>query len=217
MEENNKVVEVQNNETTDEQNVTPEAEHIDTPQEKKKRRIKTVLKIAALVAFVLGIIGGFSNGCIRCTNCGDDDTRFFVYASGTDVNGVAYKSCVGPAGCLGFGLGTKCWPTECTYVKQYGSEQGTLSGCVTYYNSMGCISNSDVKSEGKYTDSLTCMGISCTGKRYVETVAETTQAKQTSTCLGMSCGGKRLLIPRTTIVKCLDSLKMAVGEKSKLR
>lgn len=196
MEEENKVVEVQNSDGANEQTVASQGEAVETPQEKKKRRIKTILKILALVIFVLGIIGGFSNGCIRCTNCGDDDTRFLVYASGTDVNGVAYKSCVGPAGCLGFGLGSKCWPTECTYVKQHGSEQGTLSGCVTYYNSLGCISNSDVKSEGKYTDSLTCLGISCTGKRYVETVAETTQAKQTSTCLGMSCGDKAATDPK---------------------
>lgn len=195
MEENSKVVDVQENDTANDKTVTLETVHAETPQEKKAKKVKTILKILALAILVLGIIGGFSNGCIRCTNCGNDDTRFFVYASGTDVNGVEYKSCVGPAGCLGCGLGFKCWPTECTYVKQ-GSGQGMLSGCVTYYNSLGCISNSEVKSEGKYSDSVTCLGVSCAGTRYIETVAETTQAKQASTCLGMSCGDKTATEPK---------------------
>lgn len=138
---------------------------------------------------IIGIIAvGFASGCVRCTNCGADDTRFFVYASGTSADGIDYKSCVGPAGCLGLGLNSKCWPTECTSIKGTSSSGNSLSGCVTYYNELGCIANSGVKSEGKYSDEVTCFGIGCVGNKYIETVAETTQAKQQTTCLGIGCG-----------------------------
>lgn len=158
----------------------------------KKDMIATILMI---VGVILILIIGFSSGCVRCTNCGDDDTRFFVYASGTSSDGVEYKSCVGPAGCLGCGINSKCWPTECTRVKTVSNGK-ELSGCVTYYNETGCIANSDVKSVGKYSDQITCLGISCAGNKYVETVAETTQAKEQATCLGISCGKPQAISPK---------------------
>jgi len=105
-------------------------------QNEKKEIIKTIIMI---IAFVLIITGGFASGCVRCTNCGDDDTRFFLYASGTSEEGVQYKSCVGPAGCLGFGIDSKCWPTECVYVERATTSNEQLTGCVTYYNKTGCI------------------------------------------------------------------------------
>lgn len=154
-------------------------------EDSKKEALKTV---AVFIGVVLIIVGGFASGCVRCTNCGADDTRFFVYASGTSSDGVDYKSCVGPAGCLGFGINSKCWPTECVSVEKASSDGKKLSGCVTYYNEIGCIANSGVKSEGKYSDEVTCFGISCSGKKYIETVAENTQAKEQTTCLGIGCG-----------------------------
>ena len=154
-------------------------------QAEKKERMKT---IALMVIFVLIIVGGFASGCVQCTYCGDDNTRFFVYASGTSDEGIQYKSCVGPAGCLGFGINSKCWPTECTYIKNVSGSYGELTGCIKYYNTAGCIANSNVKSEGKYSGSITCLGISCWGNKYVETVAETTKAKEQNTCLGINCG-----------------------------
>ena len=140
----------------------------------------------------------FITGCgignfIQCSKCGDDNTRMMIYSEGTDSNGVEYTSCVGPAGILGFGLNSSCWPTECVKVKQNqegGHLTGQISGCVTYYNDCGCIDKSEVKSEGKYSASIGCLGINCTGVNYVETTAETTTASEQNTCLGINCGGK---------------------------
>ena len=154
--------------------------------------IKTIIEVAA-VAII--IIGGFSSGCIRCTNCGADDNRLIIYASGTTEDGYKYKSCVGPAGCLGFGLNSKCWPTECINVKYSDIEGTQTSGCVTYYNTMGCIAKADVKSQGKYTTSLNCLGIQCVGNEYVENTAETTKAVRRTTCLGMGCGESETIEP----------------------
>lgn len=161
---------------------------------KKDGDIRDVIgSVVRTVVMILIIVGGFASGCVRCTNCGDDDNRFFVYASGTSDSGVEYKSCVGPAGLLGFGIGSKCWPTECTYVKRGTTGGKELTGCVTYYNEMGCIAKSDVKSVGKYSDKVTCLGINCFGKKYIETVAETTKAKEQTTCLGVSCGSEETI------------------------
>lgn len=133
-------------------------------------------------------MGGFAGGCVRCTACGSDYNRFYIYASGTSDNGIDYKSCVGPAGCLGLGINSKCWPTECISIQRNLSNGNELSGCVTYYNEAGCIAKSNVKSVGKYKDSVTCGGIDCAGTKYVETVAETTNAKERKTFLGINCG-----------------------------
>lgn len=162
----------------------------------KKKSLKEVLMLLALCCFPLLIVTGCGIGnCIQCSNCGDDNTRIFVYAEGTDNNGVEYTSCVGPAGILGFGLNSKCWPTECVSIKS-SEEFITLSGCVTYYNAVGCIDKSEVKSVGKYSDSVTCLGIKCAGTEYVETVAETTKATEQTNCLGIGCGGKQSVTPK---------------------
>ena len=160
-----------------------------------KKCFKEILVLLALCCFPLLVITGCGIGnCIQCSNCGDDNTRIFVYAKGVDSNGVEYSSCVGPAGILGFGINSKCWPTECVSVKK--SQGGTtLSGCVTYYNALGCIDKSEVKSKGKYSDSVTCLGIKCTGEEYVENVAETTKATKQTNCLGIGCGGKESVTP----------------------
>lgn len=153
-------------------------------ENKKEDFISFIVLIVGIIALIIG----FSSDCIRCTNCGDDDNRLVIYASGRDENGVEYKSCVGPAGCLGFGINSKCWPTECVYVEKY-AENSKISGCVTYYNKAGCISKSEVKSEGEYSDELTCFNISCFGEKYVETVAESERATTSSSCFGIKCGG----------------------------
>lgn len=156
-----------------------------------KRTFKEILMLLALCCCPLLIVTGCGIGnCVQCSSCGDDNTRLFVCAKGTDSNGVEYTSCVGPAGILGCGLNSKCWPTECVKVEK-NDENTALSGCVTYYNAFGCIDKSEVKSNGKYSDSATCLGIQCAGAEYVETVAETTRATEQSTCLGISCGGKQ--------------------------
>lgn len=161
-----------------------------------KKQAKQILFLVALCCFPLIFITGCGIGnCIQCSACGDDNTRILVCAKGTDDNGVEYTSCVGPAGCLGFGLNTKCWPTECVSVKEGGSSR-EMSGCVTYYNGCGCVDRTEVKSVGKYSDSVTCLGIKCAGKEYVETVADTTKATEVTSCLGISCGSKESVDPK---------------------
>lgn len=168
-----------------------------TKEDKSKTDAKEAISsIIIFVVLILIIASGFASGCVRCTACGADDTRFYLCASGTSPTGVEYKSCVGPAGCLGFGINSKCWPTECESIKKNSSSGNTLSGCVIYYNEAGCIAKSDVKSEGQYTDTITCLGIGCMGKKYVERTAETTQAKEQNNCLGIGCGGKAVVESR---------------------
>ena len=165
-----------------------------TTRENDKTRSKQILILIALCCIPLFIITGCGIGkCIQCSNCGDDNTRFLVYASGTE-KGVEYTSCVGPAGILGCGCDSKCWPTECVSIK--GSSDGIqVSGCVTYYNGCGCIGNTKTKSVARYSESATCLGIQCTGTEHVETVAETTKATESMSCLGVSCGAKESVKP----------------------
>lgn len=162
--------------------------------EKKKISQAVILLLLCCFPF-LTLMGCGSDSCIRCTACGDDDTRMLIYASGTDANGVEYLSCVGPAGIFGFGVDSKCWPTECVYVKKQ-NDTSLLTGCVSYYNETGCISNTKVKSNGEYQDSYSCLGISCFGTTYQETVAESTRAAEGASCLGMSCGGSQAVTSR---------------------
>lgn len=171
-------------------------EEMKPSETKGKTRIKQILTLILLCCFPLLIITscGISNS-IQCSNCGDNRTRILVYAKGTDNNNVEYTSCVGPAGILGFGCGTKYWPTECVSIKNESNGK-QLSGCVTYYNDCGCIANSEVKSSGKYTDAITCAGIECTGVEYIETAADTTKATETSSILGISCRDKKSVTPR---------------------
>lgn len=157
---------------------------------KKKKVIQLVTLLSLSMLPLLGIVGcGFSDS-IRCSACGDNDTRLGLYASGTE-NDIEYKSCVGPAGILGFGCDTSCWPTECLKVKSTDGTD-TLSGCIYYYNDWGCIGNSAQESKGKYSDGLALFGISCSGEDYKESVTKKgTSASVESTCLGIGCRNKQ--------------------------
>jgi len=165
--------------------------------EPKKITLKdTILSLATLLIFIVVITIAFSSGCVTCTACGDNGNRLLFYANGTDDSGVEYISCVGPAGCLGFGLNSKCWPTECTYVNMPLSSHEELSGCVTYYNKMGCIANSDVKSNGMYSFNTSCLGVVCSGEKYYEKVTDSIEAKEQSTMFGVGCGNAFSVDPR---------------------
>ena len=157
----------------------------------EKNKIVEIIILLLICMLPLAISTGCgANSCVRLEMCGDDDTRFLFYAKGIDENGVEYTSCVGPAGCLGIGINSKCWPTECTSIKTSSNGTEKLSGCVVYYNEAGCIAKSKVKSNGSYSKDATCFGISLAGNQYKEKIAESTQATQTSTCFGISCGQK---------------------------
>lgn len=157
---------------------------------KKEKALHVLVLMLICTLPFMTLLGCGSDSCIRCTMCGDDDTRMLVYATGTDQNGVEYISCIGPAAIFGFGVDSKCWPTECVYVRQ-NSGEAQLTGCVKYYNETGCISNTNVKSNGDYKDSLTCLGIACFGSSYNEVVAESTKASERASCLGLSCGSPK--------------------------
>lgn len=165
-------------------------------ENKRNKVVQGVLLLCLCFLPLMIITGCGDNGCIRCTMCGADDTRCFVYAKGVDETGTQYTSCVGPAGVLGIGCNSKCWATECVMIEQAEGENGDLSGCVTYYNETGCIDKAGVKSSGNYTDAVTCLGISCGGTQYIEEIANTTIAYERSSCLGVSCGKKRSVEPR---------------------
>lgn len=183
MDENNELrTEHDNGESSDKQNKNSKIGVKDI--------IEAILGLVILAIFAFIIIGAFSSDCIQCTLCGDNNNRLFVYANGKDEEGVEYISCLGPAGCLGCGINSKCWPTECLYVKHATDTNQTLSGCVTFYNEGGCIAKSNVKSVGKYSDQSSCLGISCSGENYVEVKAESAQASEQNTCLGFGCGNK---------------------------
>lgn len=174
-----------------------EQKNTDTsPKPEKITRKETFSSIATLVIFFVIITIGFSSGCISCTACGDNNNRLLFYADGTDESGVEYVSCVGPAGCLGFGIDSKCWSTECTYVKMSLSSNEDISGCVTYYNETGCIANSDVKSNGTYSHNTSCLGVVCSGEKYFEKVAESTEAKEQNTVCGVGCGNAVNITPK---------------------
>ena len=161
-----------------------------------KTKVRHVLLLVSLCCFPFLMITGCGfTGCFKCTNCGDDSNRILTCASGTDNNGVKYTSCVGPAGILGFGCNSKCWPTECVKVKK-GLGSSEISGCVTYYNETGCIDKTAVKSNGKYSDSVNCLFISCGASEYVETVTDTTKAEEGTSCFGCSLKDERAVTPK---------------------
>lgn len=155
----------------------------------KREKVLQILVVTAItlipVTFTVGC--GLSD-TFKCSMCGDDSTRIGIYASGTSSNGIDYQSCVGPAGCLGIGLDSYCWPTECLKVN-YNNGTGNVTGCIYYYNGCGCIANTDIKSKGTYTDdTLGCGYSKCAATKYVENNAENSQAKTQNSCLGISCG-----------------------------
>lgn len=156
-----------------------------------KEKIFKILCLIGMCFVPLGIVTGCGiTDSLRCENCGDNDTRLVFYAAGTTEEGLDYQSCVGCGGCLGFGLDSKCWPTECEYI--HGEEGDTqISGWVYYYNNYGCIDESDIYSYGTYSYGQTCMGIECGGERYVESnTGDSKKAYVQTTCLGVACGSK---------------------------
>lgn len=160
----------------------------------KAEKLKKIISIIIMCLIPLGVLYGCTIGdCIKCTSCGDDNNRLVFYASGTDENGVKYRSCVGPGAILGIGLNCKFWPTECVSVKQ--ADGANTSGCVTYYNALGCIDRTEVMSEGKYDDAVKCGFVSCAGTKYIETVGKSTKASESTTCLGFKCGESTSVIP----------------------
>lgn len=185
MEDKDKIIEVEQNKNIDENKMVNNSD-----------LKETIHSIITVIAFIVAFLVAAGSGCIRCTWCGNDDNRLIIYASGTAENGVEYESFVGPASCLGFGINSKCWPTECMHIKRNEPGGGRLTGCVTYYNETGCIAKSGVKSEGSYAYDATCLGISCAGDKYIETNAETTKAKEQDSILGIGCGGKSPTEPR---------------------
>lgn len=99
-------------------------------------------------------------------------------------------SCVGCAGITGFGCGMPCWYTEKQSIKMYGSE--TISGEITYYNGLGCINNTEVKSIGTYTEQANCLGASLDcGEKYSEYVDDKEVAYLENTCLGCTMGERK--------------------------
>lgn len=149
-----------------------------------------IIGLVFLAAFVFIIIGAFANDCIKCTWCGDDSNRVLIYEHGKEIDGSEYLSCVGPAGLIGCGLNSKCWPTECLYIKVPVDQNKQLTGCVTYYNETGCIAKSDVKSVGKYTTNSSCLGITCAGESYVEEITDSERAAEQDTYCGIGCSNK---------------------------
>lgn len=182
----NKEIKQYNNQTTDrmEQNQNKNI------NQSGNEIVEMILGFVFLAIFVFIIIGAFANDCVKCTWCGDDANRVFIYEHGKELDGSEYLSCVGPAGCVGCGFGAKCWPTECLYIKMPVDEHKELSGCVTYYNKAGCIAKSDVYSVGRYSTSASCLGIACAGESYVEEIAESERAVEQNTFMGVGCGNK---------------------------
>lgn len=189
------------NEEKNELNLGKEVKENNNSEQEVPKKKSNLLHNEAFIGFVeliilaVVIIVGFSSGCIRCTMCGSDDNRLIIYASGISENEYKYKSCVGPAGILGFGINSKCWPTECMSVEYVDNDGTNVNGCVTYYNAMGCIEKAEVKSEGRYTNSLNCLSVSCLGNKYVETTAESTKATRKTQILGINCGKSEAVDP----------------------
>lgn len=161
----------------------------------KLKLLKGLLLAVLCCVPLLVITGCGADSPVRCTLCGNDDDRVLVYASGSK-GGIDFKSCVGPAGILGIGLNSKCWPTECVGVSASG-DSGNLSGCIYYYNGFGCISDTTVKSSGKYSSIQSCIpGFVLCGSYYKEEVADTTRARTGTTCFGLGCNGETSTEPQ---------------------
>lgn len=155
----------------------------------KGKRGLHILILIGICLLPLGVVTGCGvTDRIRCTACGDNENRLILYASGTDSHGYEYKSCVGPAGILGCGLDTRCWPTECVKTTMVDAPYKE-TGCVYYYNNFGCIDKSETMTYGKYMYSASCIGARCYGRRYIESdTGESVSAYEKESVLGISCG-----------------------------
>lgn len=174
----------------------------------KKEKVKQILILLGLCTFP--IVPVALSGCgikqsFTCKMCGSSSTYTPLYASGTaEANGTKYEytSCVGPAGCVGFGCNTSCWPTECMYI-QITENSSTTNGTIYYYDKTGCIGCSEEKSEetslskGQYSDTLGCMGINCSTSTYVEEINEDKPVAYTQqSCFGCTVGEKEYVDSR---------------------
>ena len=159
------------------------------------KRSKEILIIICFCCLpLLFITGCGSSGCFGCSKCEAYDC--LVCAGGTEDK-VTYRTCVGPAGCLGCGLNTIFWPTECVQAKATQDDNLYLKGTVIYYNGFGSIKNSEVKSRGNYSAAVGCLGIKCFKKEYIENADEdTTKGKIQNSCFCFSCGGKKKVEPK---------------------
>lgn len=161
----------------------------------RKDKIKQLMILLGIC--VLPMIAAAFSGCgikqsYSCRMCGSSTTYTPVYASGIADDGDSqyeYTSCVGPAGCIGFGCNTACWPTECISIKKT-----TTTGVVIYYDPVGCIGcsgESTSLSKGKYNDNVSCLGITCASSTYVEEInADKSVAYTTASCFGCTIGEK---------------------------
>ncbi|MGN0594989.1 MAG: hypothetical protein ACI4I6_07515 [Hominimerdicola sp.] len=125
----------------------------------------------------------------KCSSCGSSDTYTPIYASGVEEDtDIEYTSCVGPAGCLGCGLNTSCWPTECEQIKFTDNDGKKYEGMIYYYDGFGCIGKNDTMSYGKYDVGMDCGFFNCNYSAYNEEVNnDGTRAYTGPSCLGISC------------------------------
>lgn len=125
------------------------------------------------------------------TGCGGTNCYTPFYAGGTDADTmIDYGSCVCPAGCIGFGCNTVCFPTECLYVNyNVGDGSENTTGLIYYYDDFGCLDNENVMSSGSYTTTSNCTLLSALySKGYTEDVSKSLVKSTYST----SCFGCRL-------------------------
>lgn len=157
--------------------------------------MKKFREIGLMIAFcsmplLFGTGCGFSDW-FQCASCGDDGTRMICFATQKQDNGDEYLSCLGPAACINFGCDSSCFPTECMYVKHVVDENESEVGIVYYYDD-GCVGEHESNSSGQYSDSYTCMGMSCTpcsGEKYTEKrEGDSVQAFKQNTCFGCANG-----------------------------
>ncbi len=166
---------------------------IQLSSESKNKKLSQLLFLIGICLIpILTITGCGLKQSYSCSACGSSKTYTPLVASGIDdTTEVEYTSCVGPAGCLGCGLNTSCWPTECLYVEFSDDDDVQYSGIVYYYEDCGCIGNGPVMSSGKYDLGTDCGFFNCNCQKYNEKVnSDKTQAYIGPSCGGISCNKK---------------------------
>lgn len=153
---------------------------------KNKKLSELLILIGICLTPILAITGCGLKQSYSCSTCGSTKTYTPLYASGVDeTTEVEYTSCVGPAGCLGCGLNTSCWPTECLYVKFSDDDNLQYSGIVYYYDGCGCIGSKKAMSSANYDVGTDCGFFNCNCTKYNEEV----KSDGTEAYTGLSCGG----------------------------
>lgn len=156
----------------------------------RRERVMQMVLLVALCCVPMFVITGCSGEhSLSCMLCGSSATYTPIVAYGMDEElGIEYTSCVGPAGYLGCGCSSLCFPTECLVVS-YEYENELTSASICYYDDFGCLDNEGVMSTGYYNTSNTCLGgaVTVSNDTYVENVRkDSVSANQTSYCLGCS-------------------------------